>query len=393
MLKISYTTIVNKHFEPYLEQLIKSHQMFSRIDLTVYTVNFDVNNNDYKNIKFVRFTDVNLLEFDETGHNKYIKNEYEKHKYTTLLKTKILNKFSDSYDYYFFVDSDILFTKNSDTLVLNTINEFGFSKFPISTKYFYEFSTTHNPTEHIFNENGEYNPKSLGYYPLIELYNTEFSMIHYLTTYCVYYTKECFEFLNEVEKICFDNNVIIDYKKFLPLGDETVFNYLYSKYNFNKFISGFLCYNVSPFLCIEDSLKNLKQINPFVSFIHTKRYIYESADEKKFNKLNIDEYNQLFEVLLSNDVLDSTINVTSFKKENNTETLIFDPNETYDGHYLVNIVSLFRPNEQHLYTLHLNYKNNYFLSKNDDGTWVKDLYLIVVNNDFNQKIKDCIKLT
>ena len=43
-------------------------------------VNFDVNNNDYKNIKFVRFTDVNLLEFDETGYNKYIKNEYEKHK-------------------------------------------------------------------------------------------------------------------------------------------------------------------------------------------------------------------------------------------------------------------------------------------------------------------------
>ncbi len=42
MLKISYTTIVNEHFEPYLQQLIKSHQMFSRIDLTVYTVNFEI---------------------------------------------------------------------------------------------------------------------------------------------------------------------------------------------------------------------------------------------------------------------------------------------------------------------------------------------------------------
>ena len=393
MLKVSYTTIVNKHFEPYLEQLIKSHQMFSRIDLTVYTVNFDVNNYDYKNIKFVKFTDDNLLEFDETGHNKYIKDEYEKHKYTTLLKTKILNKFSDSYDYYFFIDSDILFTKNSDTLVLNTINEFGFSKFPISAKYFYQYSTTHDPTENIFNENGEYNPKSLGFYPLIELYNTEFNMINYLTTYCVYYTKECFKFLDEVEKICFDDNVISDYKKFLPLGDETVFNYLYSKYNFNKFISGFLCYNVSPFLNIEDSLNNLKHINPFVSFIHTKRYLYESVYEKKFNNLNINEYNQLFDVLLSNDVLESNINIISFKKENNVETLVFNPNNTYDGHYLVNIVSLFRPNEQHLYTLHLNYENNYFLSKHNDGTWVKDLYLIVVNDDFNQIIKDCIKLT
>jgi hypothetical protein len=95
--------------------------MFSRIDLTVYTVNFNINDNKYKNVKFVKFEDTNLLEFDEIGYNKYIKNDYEKHKYTTLLKTKILNKFSDSYDYYFFVDSDILFTKNSDTLVMSLL--------------------------------------------------------------------------------------------------------------------------------------------------------------------------------------------------------------------------------------------------------------------------------
>jgi len=393
MLKITYTTVVNENYRPYLDLLIKSHQMFSRIDLTVYTVNFEIKNNKYNNVNFVELIDKNLLEFDITGKNKYIKNEYEKHKYTTLLKSKVLKKVSDLYDYYFFIDADGLLTKNSDTLVINTINEFGFCKFPISVKYFHQYSTTHNPTENIFNENGDCNPKSLGYYPLIELYNTEFSVIDYLTTYCVYYTKECIDFLDEVEKICFDDNVIIDYKKFLPLGDETVFNYLYSKYNFNKFISGFLCYNVSPFLRIEDSLNNLKRINPFVSFIHTKRYVYESPEEKKFDKLNTDEYNQLFEVLLSNDVLSSTINVLSFNKENDVETLVFNPNETYDGHYKVYIVSLFRPNEQHFYTLNLNHNNNYFLRKNNDGTWIKDLYLVVVENDFNQKITDCIKLT
>ena len=139
MLKISYTTIVNEHFEPYLQQLIKSHQMFSRIDLTVYTVNFEIKNNEYSNVNFIKLIDENLQEFDETGTNKYIKNEYEKHKYTTLLKSKVLKKFSDLYDYYFFIDADGLLTKNSDTLVLNTINEFGFCKFPISVKYFYQF--------------------------------------------------------------------------------------------------------------------------------------------------------------------------------------------------------------------------------------------------------------
>jgi hypothetical protein len=61
MLKISYTTIVNRDFEPYLEQLIKSHQMFSRIDLTVYTINFEIKNDKYSNVNFVVFTDENLL--------------------------------------------------------------------------------------------------------------------------------------------------------------------------------------------------------------------------------------------------------------------------------------------------------------------------------------------
>ena len=93
MLKISYTTIVNEHFEPYLQQLIKSHQMFSRIDLTVYTVNFEIKNNEYSNVNFIKYIDENLKEFDETGKNKYIKNEYEKHKYTTLLNFKKVFRF------------------------------------------------------------------------------------------------------------------------------------------------------------------------------------------------------------------------------------------------------------------------------------------------------------
>ena len=129
MLKITYTTIVNEPYVPYLEQLIKSHQMFSRIDLTVYTVNFEIKNNKYSNVNFIQLVDENLQEFDKTGKNKYIKNGYEKHKYTTLLKSKVLKKVSDLYDYYFFIDADGLLTKNSDALVINTINEFGFCKF------------------------------------------------------------------------------------------------------------------------------------------------------------------------------------------------------------------------------------------------------------------------
>jgi hypothetical protein len=393
MLKISYTTIVNEHFEPYLQQLIKSHQMFSRIDLTVYTVNFEIKNNEYSNVNFIKFVDENLQEFDEKGKNKYIKNEYEKHKYTTLLKSKVLKKFSDLYDYYFFIDADGLLTKNSDTLVINSINEFGFCKFPISVKYFYQYSTTHKYKEKVFYESGIFNPKSLGYYPLIELYGTDFNQIDYLTTYCVYYTKECIDFLDEVEKICFDENVIKDYDKYLPLGDETVFNYLYSKYNFNHFISSYLCFDINPEVDIMVVKNNLRLLNNFISFIHTKRYVPNLEHVKKFNNLKIEDYNQIFEVLQEKEKINSNINVTSFNTTNGLDIINFNLNGDYNSNFNLKVVSLFRPNEEYSFNIDLHDNVNYFVGKKSD-VWIKDLHLLITYfNGYANIIKDCVKLT
>jgi hypothetical protein len=389
MKRISYITVVNEHFEPLLQQLIKSHQMFSRIDLTVYTINFEIENKNYNNINFIKMVDENLLEFDSTGKNKYIKNEYEKHKYSTLMKPKILKNFLDSYDYYFFIDADILLTKNSDTLVINTINEFGFSKFPISVKYFHQYSDTHNPVVPIFNENGDFNPESLGHYPLIELYNTEFNDINYISTYCLYYTRECFDFIDEVEKICFDENVIIDYDKFLPLGDETVFNYLYSKYNFNESISNYLCYDINPFMGINTLLPNLEKIKNFVSFIHTKRYITFTPYEKKFNNIRFDEYNQIFDLLLQKESINSNTNIVSIDNHFDSNMITFNVNNNYSDYFKVILVSLFRPNKEYVYFMNLYDNVNYFIIKEKD-VWIKDLHLIVESNKI---IHDCTKIT
>jgi len=393
MLKISYTTIVNRDFEPYLEQLIKSHQMFSRIDLTVYTINFDYESKEYKNINFIQLVDENLQEFDKTGKNKYIKNTYEKHKYTTLLKPKILKKFSDLYDYYFFIDVDGLLTKNSDTLVINTINEFGFCKFPISVKYSHQYSTTHKYKENVFVESGDFNPKSLGYYPLIELYKTEFSQIDYLTTYCVYYTKECIDFLDEAEEICFDDNVIKDYDKYLPLGDETVFNYLYSKYNFSRFISAYLCFNINPGLEISEAVNNLKLLNNFVSFVHTKRYNLDSVDGKKFNDLKFNDYDQIFEALQEKESLESKINIASFEKQPELDIVNFNLNGDFNSFFNLRIVSLFRPNEEYSFGMHLQDNVNFFIGKKTD-VWVRDLHLLITYFNGNDNIiKDCVKIS
>ena len=361
MLRVTYTTIVNKDFEPYLEQLIKSHQMFCRINLTVYTINFEINNNEYPNVNFVKLIDENLLEFEETGKNKYIKNNYEKHKYTTLLKSKVLKKFSDLYDYYFFIDADGLLTKNSDTLVINSINEFGFCKYPISVKYFHQYSSTHKYSENVFDKSGLFNPKSLGYYPLIELYETNFNQIDYLTTYCVYYTRECIEFLDEVEEICFDEKVIKDYDKYLPLGDETVFNYLYSKYNFSKYISGYLCFNIHPNMEITHVTNNLKLLNNFISFIHTKRFTPNLEYDKKFNTIKVADYDTIFKELKEVESCESKINITLFDKRDGFDIVEFNLHENYNSHFYLRIVSLFRPNEEYAFNMELSDNINYFL--------------------------------
>jgi hypothetical protein len=393
MLKISYTTIVNMDFEPYLQQLIKSHQMFSRIDLTVYTINFEIKNDKYSNVNFVPFIDENLQEFDETGKNRFIRNKYEKHKYTTLLKSKVLKKFSDLYDYYFFIDADGLLTKNSDTLVINSINEFGFSKFPVSVKYFYQYSTTHKYKESVFDDSGDFNPRSLGYYPLIELYNTDFSQIDYLTTYCVYYTRECIDFLDEVEKICFDPDVIKDYDRYLPLGDETVFNYLYSKYNFSKFISSYLCFDMNPGVEMAVVQNNLRLLNNFISFIHTKRYVPNLQEDKKFNDLKTEDYDCIFEFLQEKEELGSRINVTSFDRGPELDIINFNlDGGDYNSNFNLKIVSLFRPNEECPFNMDLYENVNFFVGKKSD-VWIKDLYLLITYfSGYSNIIKDCVKI-
>jgi hypothetical protein len=214
-------------------------------------------------------------------------------------------------------------------------------------------------------------------------------VIDYLTTYCVYYTKECFDFLDEVDQICFDENVIKDYKKFLPLGDETVFNYLYSKYNISSSISSYLCYDIGPFLGISDALNNLEKGIDFISFIHTKRYITDNPYDKNFSNTNINEYNQLFDCLLTTKTKISDIQILSYSKGDNGNVLFFNVNGDYDNTYKVEIISLFRPDKQSTFIIHLMNGVNYYLSYYHD-VWVKDQFLIIQNSNI---IKNVIKIS
>ena len=389
MEKITYVTVVNEDYKPYLDQLIRSHQLFSRINLVVYTVNFDITYPFYNNIKYVRYSDERLLEYEREGKSKFIENDYEKHKYTTLLKSKILRDFPRDFDYYFFIDVDILLTKNSDILVFNLLREFGSCEYPISVKYFYQYSTSHSPTDPMHNEDGSFNIKFLSYYPLIELYETEAHPIHYLTTYCMFYNKKCDWFFEEAEKICFDDNVLKNYKKYLPLGDETVFNYLYSKYNFDSYISSDLCYDINPFCGISDTLNNLEKGKNFISFIHTKRYITFDPYGKNFSDIRLDEYEKILDSLKGGENEDSKIVIHSIDKKDTDETIHFSVDNDYSGDCYVKIISLFRPNKEYRFKITLFDKSVIFFIIKENDLWIKDTHLLI---EQNRIIKDTIKI-
>jgi hypothetical protein len=136
-------------------------------------------------------------------------------------------------------------------------------------------------------------------------------------------------------------------------------------------------------------LENLKRINNFVSFIHTKRYITFSPYEKDFSNIRIDEYDQIFDVLLRKEISESNINVVSFIKENNSDIVTFNLNDEYNDNFRVSICSLFRPCKDYTYFMNLCPGVNFFVAKETD-VWTKDTHMIIENNRI---IKDLVKLT
>ena len=389
MKKKCFITIVNEDYKEYVGQLLKSHSLFSNIDLIVYTINFELTDIKSEKVIFKQYFDKNLWEYENLGSNDFIKNQYEKHKYTTLLKPLILKEsLIEEYDDFLFIDCDGLLTKNSDVFFTNILTSIGDYNFPISVKYFYQYSTGHEINVPIFDEYGQYNIESAGYYPLIELYGTENHIIDYVATYCMLYNKSCISFIDEVINICFDPNVISDYKKYLPMGDETVFNYLYSKYNFSKYISSNICFDVSPFLPISDVINNLEKTKNFVSYIHTKRYTTFNPYNKDFSNLRYDEYEQIFNILLGKELCNSNITIFDVRKNKNAEEIHFFVKDDYSGDCYVKVISLFRPNKEYKFNVNINNDIIFYIIKEND-VWVKDSHLVI---EQSQIIKDVVKI-
>jgi hypothetical protein len=361
---ITYTTIVDQNYIPLLDKLIQTHQKFSNINLMIFTINFEITDVSYKNIEFVKYNDEILEGYMNNQYNSFIKNDREKHKYTTTLKPKILKNYLDKFKYFFFIDCDVIFTKNSDNLFLNCIKEFKDTDTPIGTKFFHQYCN-HGNNEIIINEDGSINKKSLTYYNLCELYGEDPNTNDYISTYCFFYTNNCYNFLNDVDAICqniFEKN--LDPDLYLPLGDETAFNYLYNKNNFKKFISQFLCYNVPFFLGIESVIENLEKLKKIVCFIHTKRFFNEFNYLNSL-ELNDEEYIKIIDVL-SDPLEKGGSLIFSYHEKNFTdefEKINFSVDMENPEFLKVKVFSISDPHQESYYNILLQSDINYFIIK------------------------------
>ena len=64
------------------------------------TINFELTDIESEKVIFKQYFDKNLWEYENLGSNNNIKNQYEKHKYTTLLKPLILKEsLIEDYDF------------------------------------------------------------------------------------------------------------------------------------------------------------------------------------------------------------------------------------------------------------------------------------------------------
>jgi len=164
------------------------------------------------------------------------------------------------------------------------------------------------------------------------------------------------------------------------MGDETVFNYLYSKYNFSTSLCSHLCYDVSPFMLLADTLNNIEKSKDFVSFIHTKRYITDNPYGKNFSVLRHDEYELIFNILLSNNSNSTDITLHNIEKNQSGDVIYFSLDREYADFCCVKIISLFRPLKEYKYSINFSSKNIIFFVVKENDVWVRDTNLLIEQN-------------
>jgi len=307
--KLVYLTVSDKGYSGFLRQLCKSHKRFSKIPLICLTVNYEPDI-EYDGFSYLSIHDEDIAKYDLGSEDSRIKTFPERIERLVSLKCKMLSiATSLGYDHFMFIDADCILNRNSDGFFNKMVGIKGETKFPISTYFRSQWSTTHiNPMRGTGNLYIDESERRFSYLPLHNFYGTRFNEIWYKTTFCVYFNKDCKWFFDEANSIIFDPSIPKDsYKYTIPQEDETVFNYLYSKYNFNDGISFIYTTDMFYNVPIERVRKNQKMslISGISSLYHIKYHSaknYDLYDDNERNMVDELPYDSLLDELDTNSI-------------------------------------------------------------------------------------------
>jgi len=302
-IKKCIVVIVNIEYLEIFNKFLYFYSKNCTFDLIVYTVNFDYSDKNTDKIKYITYHDSNIVEFESTNTNKYIKSFSDKYKYLVALKPKIVNQsLLLDYDCFLYLDADCIITPFFNKYYSNykDISQV----YPLCPNYKEDYMV-YNVCGDPFQQDGSVNMQKTLEGNLFDYFKIKQNRCAYRHSYAYIYNKKCKTFFENAFNILFNIDLFSDYNKYFPLLDETVFNFLFWSNDYKKSLGIF------PFIDMFLNFKNIENFEAFtnkngIACLHAKFYQkpFDSLLLNDFKEIDNEKYNLLEYIYKNNNYFD-----------------------------------------------------------------------------------------
>jgi hypothetical protein len=252
-----YVLFCDEKYYYLMRNVLRLLDKFSENKVLAYTVNF-LPTESFKNVIWKRIDDPNLLEYETTGKNDLIKNDWDKTMYSCFLKASIVadSLETDLIDEFLYLDVDTFPTRYIDSAFL--AGQEKATDYPILSRYLWElmiYGEKGNPhTEHGYDEK-----KTLEWWLIkkLGLDNGGYKRDWYRSSCFFYYNKDSKPFWEEARKILTDKEMFRDQNEFF--GDESIINVLLWKYKHTEYFDNMRAIHIEN----GDQLNSIDKIDDF----------------------------------------------------------------------------------------------------------------------------------
>ena len=231
-------------------------EKFSNHKVLAYTVNF-LPTEPFKNVIWKRVDDSNLAEYETTGKNHLIKNEWDKTMYSCFLKASaVCESLNTDFDEFVYLDVDTFPLKRVDNIF--SLDKNKDCAYPILPRYNWEYMM-YGGKGSPFTDNGYDESQTLEWWLInkLGLANGGHDRHWYRSSCFFYYNKKSKPFWEEASTLLSDEDMIKNQNEFF--GDESVINVLLWKYGYTDFFDNSSVIHVSN----GDQLDSVSKIDQF----------------------------------------------------------------------------------------------------------------------------------